>query len=208
MFRSLLPKTGDFFDYFEKHIALTVEACKAFVELASGRTNTAAMSSQIKKIEHDADDVTHRCIEAIHKTFITPLDRDDIHKLIKKMDDVVDAIDSTTARMELYEIKEMRPEAKELAEVLLRASTELAQAIHGLRDLKNAATITEHCIAVHQLENEADALLRASLVRLFKEVDQPILVIKWKEIYERLEKAADRCEEVANIIEGLVIEAT
>ncbi len=208
MFRSLLPKTNDFFNFFEAHIQHTTDACKAFLELTEGKSDLVTMNSRIKKIEHDADEVTHRCIDAIHKTFITPLDREDIHRLIKRMDDIVDALDSTAARIELYEIKEMRPEANAFAKVLVRATNELSQAIHGLRDMKHATSVTGHCIEVHRLENEADFILRSALGRLFKEETEAVLVIKWKEIYERLEKAADRCEEVANIIEGLVIEAT
>jgi uncharacterized protein len=208
MFRSLLPKTDNFFAFFESHVALSLEACKTFLELTEGKADMVTATTRIQKLEHDADDVTHGCIDTIHKTFITPLDRDDIHKLIKRMDDIIDALDSTTARMELYEIREIRSEALDFAKVLFRAVSELAEAIHGLRDMKHATDITRHCIEVHHLENEADFILRSALVRLFKEESQPILVMKWKEIYERLEKAADRCEEVANIIEGLVIEAT
>jgi len=208
MLGRLLPKTHNFFALFEEHARLIVEACEAFSDLAEGGPDIERKVFRIKNIEHDADEVAHRCIEAVHKTFITPIDRYDIHNLIKRMDDIVDAVDATAARILMYEIKEIRSEAKDLACVLVSAGTELSHAIHGLRDMKNAAAITERCIEVHRLENEADALLRAALVRLFKEEDQAVVVIKWKEIYERLEKAADRCEEVANIIEGVVIEAT
>jgi uncharacterized protein len=208
MLRNLLPRNTDFFDLFEKHAALTVEACKQFKALTSPGADMTALAKRISDLEHDADDVTHRCIEELHKTFITPIDRYDIHNLIKRMDDVIDSLDSATVRMRIYEIEEIRPEAGELADVLVRAAIEMGHAITGLRNMKNATAINDHCIALHELEGEADGILRKAIIRLFKEETNTILVIKWKEIFERLEKATDRCEGVANIIEGLVIEST
>jgi len=208
MLRNLLPRNTDFFDLFERHAALTVEACKQFQALTRPGADMDALAKRINGLENEADDVTHRCIEELHKTFITPIDRYDIHNLIKRMDDVIDSLDAATAWIGLYEIREIRPEAGEFADVLVRAATEVGLAIEGLRNMKNAKAITDHCIGIHDLESEGDAILRKAIIRLFKEETDTILVIKWKEIYERLEKATDRAEAVANIIEGLVIEST
>jgi predicted phosphate transport protein (TIGR00153 family) len=204
----MLPKEVCFFDYFEQHATLAIEACRAFHALMNGAEGRA-QATRIKDIEHQADDLTHRCIEELNKTFITPIDRVDIHQLIKRLDDIVDAVDASASRLTLYELTEMRAEAKDLADVLLKAVTEIAEALKSLRHINDVNAIKKSLILVHQYENEGDAILRTALVRLFKEEEQrPVLVIKWKEIFERLERATDRCEEVANIIEKIVIEAS
>jgi predicted phosphate transport protein (TIGR00153 family) len=209
MFRRLLPREVCFFDYFEQHAALAIDACRAFAALTEGTVEGPAQAAHIKDVEHQADVVTHRCIEALNKTFITPIDRVDIHQLIKRLDDIVDAVDASASRLALYELTEIRPEAKQLAEVLLKSAVEIQAALKELRRVTEVGAIKKHLIAVHQLENDGDTILRAALARLFKEEhDRPILVIKWKEIFERLERATDRCEEVANIIEKIVIEAS
>lgn len=208
MFRRLLPKEVSFFDYFEEHAKMTIEACKLFLELSEGKADNVVQAARIKEIEHQADTLTHRCIEELNKTFITPIDRVDIHYLIKRLDDIVDSVDAATSRIALYELVEMRSEARLLAEVLLKAAIEIEIALKGLRSLSNAKAVIDRLIEIHQLENEGDAILRTALTRLFREESNPILVIKWKEIFERLEKATDRCEEVANLIEKVVIEAS
>jgi uncharacterized protein len=209
MFRGLLPKEVGFFDYFEQHAVLVTKACEAFLELTqNGKGDYDAQVDRIKNIEHDADDVTHRCMEDLNKTFITPIDRSDIHALIKRMDDVVDSVDAVTSRMSLYKVRVMREEARKLADVLLRASHDIEAAVHGLRNIKNAGEINKRLISIHDLENEGDTILRAALTRLFDEETDAVLIIKWKEIFERLEKATDRCEAIANIIEKIVIEAS
>jgi len=208
MLRNLLPKNTDFFNYFEQHSALPMETAKEFLALMDGGPGMAAIIPRIKALEHKADDLTHLCVEELHKTFITPIDRYDIHSLIKRMDDILDSMDSIAARIAFYEIGDIRPEAKESAQVLIRACDELGQAIKGLRNLKNSPAIIEHCVAIHRLEFDGDAILRRALGKLFKEEKDTILVIKWKEIYERLEKAIDRCDDVADIVEGLVIEGS
>jgi len=207
MFKKFLPKETGFFDSFEQISVLGTEACKELLALTAPGADITARATRIKEIEKEADKVTQRCIEALHATFITPIDRTDIHSLVKRLDDVIDSVDSATSRIMLYELAEIRPEAKALAEVLVRATNHITKALQNLRNLKNADAINENCIAIYQLENEGDTILRLALVRLFKETD-PILVIKWKEIYERLEKATDRCEAVANIIQGILIEAS
>ncbi|MCX7047325.1 MAG: DUF47 family protein, partial [Candidatus Sumerlaeota bacterium] len=208
MLRNLLPKNVNFFEYFEKHSALIIETCRQLLALSDPDADITVIFARIKELEHEADLITQHCMEEIHKTFITPIDRNDIHDLIKRMDDIIDVIFATTSRIDMYEIRVIRPEATEFSRVLCQCSETIAQAIHGLRNLKHAKLINDCCIRMHQLENQGDDILRSALAKLFKEETNAISVIKWKEIYERLEKAIDRCDDVANIIEGVVIEAS
>lgn len=206
MFGRLLPKETSFFDFFEQHSALTVEGCREFLSLVDRGANVDAKAARISEIEHETDVITHRCVEALHKSFITPIERDDIHRLITRMDDIMDFVEAASDRIALYEIKEMTPEVKDLADCLVRSAQEVAHACKLLRNLKDPQAILKSCVDINRLENEADAILRRAVARLFKEEKDPITVIKWKEIYENLENATDRCEDVANIIEGVVLE--
>jgi uncharacterized protein Yka (UPF0111/DUF47 family) len=207
MFKFLLPKEYSFYDFFEKHAEVMIETCKELVAFSSGKTDPAVSSKKIKDFEHEADDITHHCTEALLKTFITPLERTDIHLLIKRMDDIVDAIDAGVSRASLYEIKSIRPEAQQLAEVLLKASNSIYEAVKSLRNTKDTRELKERLKLLHALENEGDIIHRSAIVNLFKETDA-VLIIKWKEIFDRLERAIDRCEDVANIIEGVVISSS
>jgi hypothetical protein len=208
MLRHLLPKEVVFFDFFEQHAAIGVEVCRQLLAMATEGNNIEAGQLRIKELEHQADDIARTCIESLHKTFITPFDRGEIHGLMSKLDDVIDSIDSAASRMVLYQIRQMRPEVQKSAEVLLSSALDIEQALKLMRNFKNAPQIEQFCAHIHHLENEGDKILREALVRLFNEEPNAVMVIKWKEIYERLEKATDRCEAVANIIQGIVIEAT
>ncbi len=206
MFGRFLPKETSFFDFFEQHAALSVEGCKELLSLTLTGANITAKAKRIKEIEHETDVITHRCVEALHKTFITPIERDDIYRLITRMDDITDFVEAASERFVLYEIKEMTPEVKDLADILVRAAEQVVVAVHGLRNMKNAKPVLQACVDINRLENDADTILRRAIARLFREERDPITVIKWKEIYEDLETATDRCEDVANIIEGVVLE--
>ncbi len=207
MFRSLLPKTTDFFDYFEQHGRLGAEACQELLAMFSGTGDLVVRAARIKEIEREADAITHTCTEVLHRTFITPFDRGDILTLIQKLDDVVDAIESIASRIVLYEITDKRPEAQALAEILVKASQAILQALAGLTRLSNTEDLKQNCIVLFDLENQGDELMRSALSKLLKEETNPITIIKWKEIFERLEKATDRCEAVGDILMGIVIEA-
>ena len=206
MFKFLLPREEDFFKLFERHAALTVEGAKQFSVLVGGGQNIRALAARIKEIEHETDVITHTCVERLHTTFITPFDRDDIHRLITRMDDVMDFIESASERLALYELEQMTQEVQDLARVLVRATEAVATAVAGLADLKHSQAILDACIEVNRLENEADEILRNAVAKLFRQATDPLLVMKWKEVYEALEEATDRCEDVANIIEGVVLE--
>jgi predicted phosphate transport protein (TIGR00153 family) len=206
MLNRFLPRETSFFDFFERHAALTVEGCQEFLSLVTTGANIEPKTRRIKEIEHETDVITHQCVEALHKTFITPIERDDIHRLITKMDDVMDWVEAASDRIQLYGIRDMTPELKDLADTLVRAAEEVRQAVGGLRDMRNAEKILKKCVDINRLENEADTILRGAVARLFREEKDPIEIIKWKEIYESLENATDRCEDVANILEGVVLE--
>ncbi len=203
---ALLPREKSFFDDFEEHGRNTVEGCKAFLALAENSADVARRAKEIKAFEEACDSVTHRVVEKLHKVFITPLDRNDIYRLITKMDDIMDFVEAASERMALYEIRQNTKELGDLARNLVSGAERVLEALQGLRDLKNPQVVLERCVEINRLENEADALLRGTLAKLFKEEKDPITIIKWKEIYELLETASDRCEDVANIIEGVVLE--
>ena len=206
MLRWLLPREEDFFGLFERHAALTVEGAKEMQRLVSGGQDVRALAARIKEIEHETDVITHGCVERLHKTFITPLDRDAIHLLITRMDDVMDYIESAAIAVMLYELSEMTAPARALADVLVRATEAVAVAVAGLKNVKRSDDILKACIEVNRLENEGDEILRGALADLFRGATDPLLVLKWKEVYEALENATDRCEDVANVIEGVVLE--
>ena len=202
----LLPREEDFFGLFERHAALTVEGAREMRRLVQGGADIRALAMRIKAIEHETDVITHACVERLHTTFITPFDRDDIHRLITRMDDVMDYIESAAFAVMLYELTAMTTPARELADVLVRATQSVAVAVAGLKTVKQSQTILDACIEVNRLENEGDEILRGALADLFRGATDPLLVLKWKEVYEALENATDRCEDVANVIEGVVLE--
>jgi predicted phosphate transport protein (TIGR00153 family) len=206
MFGRFLPRETSFFDFFEQHAALTIEGTKEFLSMVTTGANIAAKCRRISDIEHETDTITHRCVEALHKTFITPIDRDSIHRLITRMDDIMDYVEAAAERIELYEIQSMTSDVRDMSDVLHRSAQQVELAVRGLRTLKDTQQTLKLCIDINRLENECDAILRRSVARLFKEEKDPIMVIKWKEIYENLENASDRCEDVANIIEGVILE--
>jgi hypothetical protein len=202
----LLPRDESFFDDFERHAQKTVEGCRALVEMAQGKVPAAEACPRIKSIESECDTITHHVVERLHKVFITPIDRNDIFRLISKMDDVMDFVEAASQRIALYDVNPDNKELWDLARVLVAGSERISEAVAGMRNLKHPELILEKCVEINRLENEADVQLRAAIAKLFKEEKDPIQVIKWKEIFELLETATDRCEDVANIIEGVVLE--
>jgi predicted phosphate transport protein (TIGR00153 family) len=208
MFRKLLPKEHGYFDLFEQHATLGLKACQELQAMFAEDGDMTARAARIKDLEREADLVTRGCIEALHRTFITPMDRADIHKLIQRLDDVVDGVESTASRVMLYEIAEVRPEARALADILADCAKEVSLVMPMLRNMKNADAIKLHCVKIYDLENEGDLIMRNALARLFKEEKDAIALIKWKELFERLEKTTDRCEAVASIVQSIVIEAS
>jgi predicted phosphate transport protein (TIGR00153 family) len=202
----LLPNDRSFFQFFEQQGQKTVEGCKALLAMIDNPADLEAQAERVIQIEHECDDITHAVVESLHKTFITPLDRNDIYRLITKMDDIMDMVEAVADRFALYDVRQIPPDIGEMARVLVSSADHVLAAVSSLRDMKKPTAILEHCIEINRLENVADKILRGALARLFREEKDPISVIKWKEIYETLESATDRCEDVANIIEGVVLE--
>jgi uncharacterized protein len=203
----LLPYEFGFFDLFEKHADLAIEGARLLTEFVDDLDSAGSKARRIKEIEDEADSVTHRTIEMLRKTFVTPFDREEIRQLVSAMDDVIDAMEAAAERLWLYEIVKSTPEASRLARTLREATVQMKIAVQGLRHVKREREkIRTACVDVNRLENANDYTLREGLAKLFKEERDPVLIMKWKEIYEILEQATDRCEDVANVIEGVVLE--
>lgn len=207
MFKKLMPKEIDFFEYFDK-IATTIKRGIDIFEHTIKNYQTCdfnCRNNELKEVEHEADTLVHLTIESLNKTFLTPIDREDIQALTKKIDDILDLIQATMLRFEMYNVKSIIHELIEMVDILKKTFSELHNAVLEMRDFKNRDKIQKHCIENNRLENEGDSKLRIAITRLFAEEKDPINIIKWKEIYENIEMAIDRCEDVANIIEGIVL---
>ena len=159
-------------------------------------------ADEIKEVEHKCDFLTHEIIQRLHRTFVTPLDREDIHSLARSLDDVMDAIDASAAIVRLYQIERVRPDAQELARIIVDSTEQVVKAMKALERRKGVA---EPAVEINRLENEADRAHQIAVRRLFEEERDPITIMKWKEILDFLEEATDRCEDVANVLEGVVV---
>ncbi len=206
MLRKLLPKKSEFFALFSRHAALGVEGARLLVALFSDLRRVEEQSLRIREVEHQADDVCQQTMELLHSSFITPIERADIHDISSRLDDIMDHIEATAQKLWLYEITVVTPEAPDMSEHLLRATEAVKATIDALSDLRDANRIRALCSEVKAVEKENDRLLRRATARLFKEEQDPKMLIKWKEIYENIEDAVDRCEDVANVVEGVVLE--
>jgi predicted phosphate transport protein (TIGR00153 family) len=201
-----VPREAKFFDMFKESSTLIVQGAHELIGMCEDLSDSEARARNIKDIEHKADAVTHHAIAELHKTFITPLDRDEIYRLITKMDDILDFIEAASQRFHLYDIRKITPEVKELTQIILRSAEAVKEAVSGLEQMKNAPKILELCVEINRLENEADQVLRSGMAKLFREDVGFKELIKLKEIYELLESVTDRCEDVANIIESIVLD--
>jgi uncharacterized protein len=200
-----IPKDQKFFDHFEE-LADTIEkGGLLFLEILNNFEHSEAKLSTLKEIEHQADRITHIIFAKLHKTFITPLDREDIHALANKMDSILDIIEGAAVRMYLYAMKKPGKEVIELALILNNAIAVVKKVVHGLRHRKNSNMIIDACVEIHTIENEGDYLLHQCIARLFQNEKDPFELIKTKEIYELVEEAIDTCEDVTNIVEGIVL---
>jgi hypothetical protein len=206
MLGKLIPREGRFFDLFDRGADLIIEGALEFRKMISDLSGAEKYSDTIKDIEHKADNITHQTVEMLHKTFITPIDRDDIHQLITRMDDILDLIEAAAQRIVLYGITKLPAEAFELADVCVKSAEYVKKTDGGLHDLKHPEILIQGCVEINRLENEADQILRKAMAKLFKLEPDTRQVIKLKDIYELLETATDRCEDVANIVEGIVLE--
>jgi predicted phosphate transport protein (TIGR00153 family) len=206
MFGRLMPTEGKFFDLFIQHGELCVKGGKELVSLMTNFDDLEHRVHAIETIEKQADKVTHATLEMLHKTFITPLDRDDIHKLITRMDDILDLMEDVGQTIWLYDIKQITPEAKRLAELCQTCCEKVLASVSLLSNMNNAREILNICAEIDRLESDADHVMRAAMSKLFREEPDVRNLIKLKAIYEILETVTDRCEDVANIVEGIIVE--
>lgn len=200
------PKEEKFFEYFSEASEQILAGIRLLREMMVDLSTAAESSKKIKEVEHEGDRITHETISKLHQTFITPIDREFIHSLITRMDDILDLIDSASERVFLYKITRSTDHALSLINTMERAITEVAKGVAGLRDLKKSKSILNTCIEIHSLENEGDRIFRLALSDLFNSSFDPTEIIKWKDIYETFEDTIDKCEDVANILEGIVLE--
>jgi predicted phosphate transport protein (TIGR00153 family) len=206
MFARLMPHEGRFFTYFGEHAALILEGAVELKAMMDNTGETESRARNIKAIENKADTVTHQTINLLHQTFITPIDRDEIHLLITRMDDILDLMEDASQSVFLYDIRKIPDEAKRLAEICVACAEKVKAAVSMLDDMANAEAIIKVCAEIDRYETDADQVLRSAMAKLFRNEPDTRELIKLKEIYEYLETVTDRCEDVANIIEGIVLE--
>jgi predicted phosphate transport protein (TIGR00153 family) len=198
----LIPRDEKFFELFAEIGVRLTRCAKLVCELFAHPERTAELVGRIKEIEHEADNLTRDVIERIDRSFVTPIDREDIHLLASALDNVIDLLDGTARRVEMFHIRETKPAAQQLAQVLERAATQIEQ---GVGKMKRPKEVAATSVAVKQLEEEGDAIYHRAVGELFAGTPDPLEVIKWKEIYDTLERAIDQCEDVANVIQSVAL---
>jgi predicted phosphate transport protein (TIGR00153 family) len=206
MLNKLMPREGRFFDLFNAHAAQIVEGSQALAQLFANFESAAVHAEHIDVAERNADKITHETISLLHKTFITPIDRDQIHQLITSMDDVLDLIQDVAESIVLYDIRRVSAEAQQLAQICQMTCGRVKTAVGLLSDLRDSEAILKTCEEIDRLESDADRVMRSAMSRLFREEADVKQLIKLRSVYELLELITDRCEDVANIIEGIVLE--
>ncbi|MFZ6016434.1 MAG: DUF47 domain-containing protein [Nitrospirota bacterium] len=200
----LFPKEIDFFEVFDKSALNLTKAASLLVSLMENFDNIEARVKEIYELEQDGDILTHDIMKKLNKTFVTPIDREDLYALASRLDDVLDLIWTVVDRLTVFKLKESTKEAIEMSKDLLMTAEVVYKAIKKLKE-KNYSHVQEYCIEINRLENRIDRGFRDALGKLFDDFKDPILIIKWKEIYQHLEDASDRCEDVANVLEAIVL---
>jgi predicted phosphate transport protein (TIGR00153 family) len=198
----LIPKEGKFFDMFTSMAKNAHEGSKLLRKMMEKGADLMDLAESIKALEHKGDRMTHDLLTKLNKTFIVPIDREDIYALSSKIDDVMDLIESIARRMVLFKINQPSEPATQLSHILNRSTAEVVGAVS---QLQNGMKVMEHCIEINRLEDEADYVYHEALGKLFEDETDPINLIKWKELYETLEASLDKCEDVANVIESIVV---
>jgi hypothetical protein len=199
-----LPREAGFFDLFNKQADNIHAGSKALLQMLSHYTGVPEQVQSVKAIEHHGDEITHNILIKLNQSFITPFDREDIHELCSQLDDVIDLIDAAASRFVLYRVDKVRAGTEDLVKVLVSATGEVVECVHSLGNPEKAL---KHCIEINRYENDSDRLCRTLIAQLFDEERDPVQIIKWKEIFEVIETAVDKCEDVANVIEGVIIKS-
>ena len=203
---NFLPRNPKFFDYFDRDTEVLVRTAEEFCRFLESSGDPREHSKRLKALEHEADRVTHEAMELLHRSFITPLERGDLRRLILALDEVVDYLDDAARRIALYEVGAILPEVCAMGKVLVDLARGVQAAVHDLRNLRKKNRVLEHCIEIQRLENLGDHLHHIALAAIFKIGLDPLMVMKWKEIVDLIELAMDAAEEVAHVIEGIVLE--
>jgi predicted phosphate transport protein (TIGR00153 family) len=206
MLGRLMPREGKFFDLFNAHAERIVEGSRELAAMIGTFDQLDAHAQRIDAAERAADKITHECIALLHKTFITPFDRDQIHQLITRMDDILDLIQDVAESIALYDLRSVTPEAKQLAEICQVCCDRVRDTISLLPNIKRSEAILKYCQEIDRLESDADRVMRSALSKLFREENDLKQVMKLRVIYDLLETITDRCEDVANVVEGIVLE--
>ena len=199
----LIPREEKFFDDFQALAEQIQAGAKLLEEMLAPDPPLWDKADEIKEVEHRCDSLTHSIIQRLNQTFVTPLDREDIHALARSLDDVMDAIDAAASRIRIYKLDKVRFGGRELAKIITTSAFQVTAAMKTLEQKKGV--VVDHAIEINRLENEADRCHQEAVMRLFDEEHDPILVMKWKEALDFLEEATDRCEDVANVLEGVVV---
>ena len=206
--RWFLPKTTDFITLFDQASANIVEAVCLFREVVGDLSKVKTGIEKLKVLEHQGDRITHETLDKLNTTFITPFDREDIHTLTTRLDDILDAADNAGQRLIVYKVTEVPPRFLELADLLVESAKEVQKAVQALPDRKKLRSAIASCVEINRLENEADVVHRLALAELFDNSHDAIQVIKLKDLFSFLEDATDRCEDVANVIETIIIKGS
>jgi hypothetical protein len=198
----LIPREEKFYTDFQALADELHRGADLLEQMLAPERPAWGKAEEIKEVEHKCDFLTHEIIQRLNRTFVTPLDREDIHALAKSLDDVMDAIDASATLIRLYRLDTVRFGARELAQIITASTRQLRLALDAMEKLKGVAT---HAVEINRLENEADRTHQAAVSRLFDDERDPLMVMKWKETLDFLEDATDRCEDVANVLEGVVV---
>ena len=197
-----LPRDERYFDRFTEMARRTHEAARFLNRFFEREISAAEVAGEIKRIEHECDEISHQILRDIDRTFITPIDREDIHQLAVRLDDVIDLIDGTIRRVNLFKIAEPTPLSRKLSPIIVEITGELVEAVAALQRRKG---VVERCIGIKQLENRGDVVYQEAVASLFADEIPAIDVIKWKDVYENMEACIDQCEAVAHVLESVVL---
>jgi uncharacterized protein len=200
----IIPRETKFFELFEDMASNVTEGARLLRGILQTFENVDVQVQKIKEIEHRGDDMTHAVMTKLNQTFITPFDREDIHRLASSLDDVLDFVNAAGQRLVLYKIRSAPAAAVDLATLIVRQSEELTKAVSLLEKNKH---VLDHCVEINRLEDEADSVCRAAIANLFEHEKDPIALIKMKELYEVLEMATDKAEDAANVLEAVVLKS-
>jgi len=201
----LLPREEKFFDLFDDLAERLVKGAELLETVLSNYEQRGEAVAQMRDLEHQADSIVHEVMDRLNKTFVTPLDREDIHGLAHVMDDVLDYTQAALDAMMLYDIDVPVPKSAEISNLLCRSSEQVRQAVKGLRNFGNIRGVLDPCVKINELENQADAVNREALRSLFHDGHDAITILKWREVYDALETAVDRCEDVADVLETIAV---